>query len=173
MRRPPTTPRPACFGVVLFVDRAARLADRRPPARKRGAGAPPGARPREPRAAVAVHRPAPAREHPGGGPQDRIRLINESAAQMLGDENAYPERCWARPRRGCCICWRPGARAAGASGAVPAAEHDLRRRRRRARDPAALRAAGNARPAGAGLPGGHEPDRREGAAVEARGPRAA
>ena len=52
--------------------------------------------------------------------QDRIRLINESAAQILGDEQRLSRtHCWAKPRRGCCICWKPGA-SAPARRSVPA-----------------------------------------------------
>ncbi len=43
------------------------VADCRSPASERGAGQAPGNRPRQPRAAVPLHRPASAREHPGGG----------------------------------------------------------------------------------------------------------
>ena len=67
--------------------------------------------------------------------QDRIRLINESAAQMLGDQNAYPDALVgeASPRLLYLLeSWR---QAAGASGAVPAVGADLRRCRRCARDP--------------------------------------
>ncbi len=55
--------------------------------------------------------------------QDRIRLINESAAQILGDQNAYPDALVgeASPRLLYLLeSWR---KAAGASGAVPAIEH--------------------------------------------------
>ncbi|HYL70073.1 MAG TPA: PAS domain-containing protein [Candidatus Dormibacteraeota bacterium] len=47
--------------------------------------------------------------------QDRIRLINESAAQILGDQNAYPDALLGeaspRPRRRSRPSWRPTARA--------------------------------------------------------------
>ncbi len=45
--------------------------------------------------------------------QDRIRLINESAAQILGDQHAYPDALVGEASRGCSICWRPGARLPG------------------------------------------------------------
>jgi two-component system, NtrC family, sensor histidine kinase PilS len=54
--------------------------------------------------------------------EDRIRLINESAAQILGDQNAYPDALVgeASPRLLYLLeSWR---NAAGASGAVPAVE---------------------------------------------------
>ncbi len=54
--------------------------------------------------------------------QDRIRLINESAAQILGDQNAYPDALVgeASPRLLYLLeSWR---KAAGATGAVPALE---------------------------------------------------
>ena len=74
--------------------------------------------------------------------QDRIRLINESAAQMLGDD-AAPIRthCSARPRRGCCYLLETWRQNTGSIGGVLPAGPDLRRRRRRARDPRPLRAA--------------------------------
>ncbi len=49
--------------------RPVRLAHCRSAARKRSAGAAPGDRPRQPRAALPLHRPAPAREHPRRGYQ--------------------------------------------------------------------------------------------------------
>jgi two-component system, NtrC family, sensor histidine kinase PilS len=54
--------------------------------------------------------------------QDRIRLINESAAQILGDQNAYPDALIgeASPRLLYLLeSWR---KAAAANGAVPLAE---------------------------------------------------
>ena len=54
--------------------------------------------------------------------EDRIRLINESAAQILGDQNAYPDALVgeASPRLLYLLeSWR---KAAGASGAVPHVE---------------------------------------------------
>jgi two-component system sensor histidine kinase PilS (NtrC family) len=54
--------------------------------------------------------------------QDRIRLINESAAQILGDENAYPDALIgeASPRLLFLLeSWRQGA---GVTGALPAVD---------------------------------------------------
>ena len=74
--------------------RAARLAARAPPARQRGHGAPPAGRPRQPRAAVAVHRAAPAREHPGRRPREphpadqRIRRAAARRPQRLSGRAA-------------------------------------------------------------------------------------
>ena len=90
--------------------RAVGAAAGQPPDRKRGAGAPAGSGPRQPGAAVAVHRAAPAREHPRGGrggphPADqRVRRPRSSAMPMPG-----PARCWASARRACCSCWPAGA----------------------------------------------------------------
>ena len=90
--------------------RADGVAGVQPPARERGAGAAPGARPGEPRAAVAIHRAASAREHPGGGP-----VGSHPSDQRVGGPacsattSRYPGRCWARSRRDCCTCCRPGA----------------------------------------------------------------
>ncbi len=91
---------------------AARLADRAPPARHRGDGATAAGGPGEPRPAVAVHRPAPAREHRRGGsrephpPDQRNRGARCSATRA-------PIRapCSAKRRRSFSIYWRPGARA--------------------------------------------------------------
>ena len=70
--------------------------------------------------------------------QDRIRLINESAAEILGDANAWP---------GALLGEVLAAPAVPAGGLAPARRQSrrggtLRRRRRRAADPAAFRAAG-------------------------------
>ena len=72
--------------------------------------------------------------------EDRIRLINESAAQMLGDSSAYPGRA---ARRGLAApAVSAGDLAPEPTGAPPDASAYLRRGRRRARHPAAFRAAG-------------------------------
>jgi two-component system, NtrC family, sensor histidine kinase PilS len=55
-------------------------------------------------------------------PQDRIRLINESAAQILGDQSAYPDALIgeASPRLLFLLeSWRQGS---GGSGALPVAD---------------------------------------------------
>ena len=160
------------LGCGAVRHRPVGVAGRQPPARERGAGAAPGGRPRQPRAALAVHRAAPAREHPGRGsagsdpPDQRIGRPACSATTR-----PTRTRCWARPRRGCCICWRPGARTQATRGIFPRADQTFV-----AADGARIIRAhfaplGNADArAGAGLPGGHEPARREGPAIEARGP---
>ena len=103
------------LGVRAVHRRAVRVADRQPPARERSAGAPAGSRPREPRAAVAVHRAAPAREHPG---RRHRRIASASSTsprrRCWATAAPTPAPCWARPRRACCTCWRPGARTTGA-----------------------------------------------------------
>ena len=67
--------------------------------------------------------------------QDRIRLINESAAADAGRQQRLSRtRCSARPRRGCCTCWRPGA-SGTRRGRDRRSGPDVRRRRRRARHP--------------------------------------
>ena len=40
--------------------------------------------------------------------ENRIRLINESAAQLLGDTGPFRAHCWARLHLRC-ICSKPGA----------------------------------------------------------------
>ena len=112
-------------------------------------------------------------------PRDRIRLINESAAQMLGDRVAVPGALLGEvsPRLLYLLStWRAGQDAAPLAGEDP----------RRA-EPGTIVAADGARViephfaplghrtagAGAGLPGGHRHARRDGAAVEARGAGAA
>jgi PAS domain-containing protein len=88
-------------------------------------------------------------------PQDRIRLINESAAQILGDQRAYPDALIgeASPRLLFLLeSWRQGAR----TGSPP-------------HDPRPFRAARREQPGPAvDLPRGHEPARRQGAAIQAR-----
>ena len=77
-------------------------------------------------------------------------------------------RCWARPRRDCSICSRPGARRTATAARYPPRQTFVAADGARVIR-AAFCAAGRRRPgAGAGVPRGHEPDRREGAAVEAR-----
>ena len=105
----PTTPPPAssaasCFSWPCSPGRGA------PPARHRGHGAPPAGRSREPGAAVAVHRAAPAREHRGGRP----RKPHPADQRIRGAAARRPRRlsrarCSAKPRRSCSIYWRPGA----------------------------------------------------------------
>ena len=117
---------------------AARLADRAPAARHRSHGAAPAGRPRQPRAAVAIHRAEPAREHRGRRPREshpphqRIRGARCSAIAA-----PIRARCSAKPRRSCSIYSRPGGQRTAVSGRAVA---DLRRGRRRPRDPAAFRA---------------------------------
>ena len=88
--------------------------------------------------------------------QDRIRLINESAAQILGDDRAYPEALVgeASPRLLYLLeSWRRVEQRRARSAC---ARIDLRCSRRCAPHQAALRAARRGRPGpGAHLPGGH------------------
>ena len=63
--------------------RAGDLAGGQPPARERSAGAPSGGRPRQHGAALAVHRAAPARKHPGGR-----RAGSHPAHQRVGGADA-------------------------------------------------------------------------------------
>ena len=98
--------------------------------------------------------------------ENRIRLINESAAQMLGDRGAYPGALLgeASPQLLYLLeTWRQ--RTTDARGA----RADLRRRRRRPRDPAAFRAARRRGTlAGHRVPRGHRTAGRQDPAVEAR-----
>ena len=102
--------------------------------------------------------------------EDRIRLINESAAGLLGAAQAFPGALLgeASPRLLYLLeTWRQRTEAMNSERRDPGQRATARaccgRTSRRWATPAGR---------GAGVPGGHEPDRREGAAAEARRPRA-
>ncbi len=155
-------------------NRRPRLAARQPGSRERRGHAPAGGRPRQSRAALAVHRAAPAREHPGGrhprahSPHQRIGCAD--AGRQQGLSRRPPRRSLA---------------AAALSAGELAAEYrrhrhlscgraDFRRRRRGAGHPRAFRAARHLDARGrAGISRGHQSDHGESAAVEARGARPA
>src|SRR3984885_14917718 len=112
--------------------------------------------------------------------QDRIRLINESAAQILGDQLAVPDALIgeACPRL---LYLLESWRKSGAHGSSVAPEPtfvaaaragDVCGGRRRAHRSRPFCTAGEQSRAGAHLSRGYESHRREGPAIEARGPRA-
>ena len=102
-------------------------------------------------------------------PTDRIRLINESAAEMLGDAVAVPGALLGRSVAAPAVPADDVAQHGRGTPGRGAARH-LCGRRRRAHHRAAFRAARRGRTrAGADLPRGHQRARRARAAIEARG----
>ena len=78
-------------------DRARHVAGRQPPARERGAGAAPGDRPRRTwRSCRSTSCSTCARAFWSSTPRTAIRLINESAAQILGRQERLPGRAARR-----------------------------------------------------------------------------
>ena len=96
-----------------------------------------------------------------------MRLINETAARLLnGGPVARRRRCWARCRRGCSTCSRPGASQESdrrdSTGEVVSADGGTVIR------PHFVSLVGDRARAGAGVPRGHQRRGRARAAVEAR-----
>ena len=148
----------------------ARLADRAPPARHRSHGAAPAGRSRQSRAAVAIHRAEPAREHRGRRPRkphpphQRIRGGAARRSQRLSRRAARRSLAAAAlPTRNLAAAYRRR----GDAGLA-----DLRRGRRRPRGPAAFRAARRLRAhAGHRVPRRHRIAGGQDPAVQARGAR--
>ncbi len=156
------------LGVVLFVIGMSAWSHRRSAARKRSAGATPGDRPGEPGAALPLHRAASARESIlVVDIKDRIRLINESAASLLGTGQAFPGALLgeAAPRLLYLLeTWRQ--RTNGMNSSIETlVSADGARMLRPGTSP---RWAMRSRPR-CWCSWRHEPDRGEGAAAEARG----
>ncbi len=73
--------------------------------------------------------------------QERIRLINESAAHMLGDDKAYPDALIGEASPRLLYLLERWRQSSGDTGIFPALEQTFVGRRRRAGHPRAFRAA--------------------------------
>ena len=145
----------------------AGMADRAPPARHRSHGSAPAGRPRQSRAAIAIHRPEPAREHR----RRRPREPHPPHQRIRGDTARRSQRLSGRAaRRSLTAAALPTRNLAGASVGRCGTFADLRRSRRWARRAAAFRAARRVRAdAGHRISRGHGIALGQDPAVQARG----